>query len=71
MAFAEGFARLDEKALSFKVLLAQRTIEALRVVVVAQSLNPSVPCLDWKATGDALGGEQFVPIFLAVGKSVL
>jgi len=29
MALAEGFACLDEKALSFQVLLAQRTIEAL------------------------------------------
>jgi len=29
MALAERFARLDEKALSFQVLLAQRTIEAL------------------------------------------
>jgi len=29
MAFAERFARFDEKTLAFKVLLAQRAIEAL------------------------------------------
>jgi len=41
------------------------------VVVVAESLNPSVPRLNWEATGHALCGEKFVPIFLAVRKSVL
>jgi len=41
------------------------------VVVVAESLDPSVPRLDREAAGDALSGEQFVPIFFAVGKAVL
>jgi hypothetical protein len=40
------------------------------MIIVVKSLNPTVTGFDWKATRDAFGGEQFVPIFFTVGQSV-
>jgi len=70
VAFAERFASFHKKPLSFQVFLTQRAVETLRVIVVVQCLHPSVSCLYWEATVDTLGGEQFIPIFLAVGQTI-
>ena len=37
-------------------------VKALRVVVVVEGLNPSVPSFYGKTTRDTLGGEQLIPI---------
>lgn len=44
-----------------------RAIEALTVIVVVQSFNPSVTSFDWEATSEAFGCEELIPIGLAVG----
>jgi len=41
------------------------------VVVVVEGLHPPVAGLDREATGNALGGEQLVPVFLTVRQAVL
>jgi len=71
MSFAKGSPLFCKEALSLKVLLACRAIEALAVIVVTQSLNPLVPRLNGKATPKAADGEHLVPIRTAVGKPVL
>lgn len=40
-----------------------RAVEALGVVVVVEGLHPPVPGLDGEAAGNALGGEQLVPVW--------
>jgi len=67
MPFAKRFPRFHEKALAFQVLLTQRAVEALRVVVVVEGLDPTVPGFYGEPAGHALGGKQLVPIFFAVG----
>lgn len=71
VVFAEWPASLREEALSFQVLLAHAAVEALAVVVVGQRLNPAVSRLDGESAGEALGGEQLVPVVFAVGLAVL
>jgi len=41
------------------------------VVVVVEGLHPPVAGLDREATGNALGGEQLVPVFLTVRQPIL
>jgi len=68
---AEWLSRFHKEALTFEVFLAKRAVEALRVVVVVESLDPPVPGLDRESARDALRCEQLVPIFFTVGQSVL
>jgi len=71
VGLAERLSRFDKEALTFKVFLAKRAVEALGVVVVIKSLDPPVSGFDRESAGDALCCEQLVPIFFTVGKSVL
>lgn len=48
-----------------------RAIEALTMVVVGQCLYPTITSLDRETTGKALGGEQLVPVGLAIGLTFL
>jgi len=41
------------------------------VVVVVQSFHPPVSGLNWESTRYTLRGEQFIPVFFTIGKSVL
>jgi len=68
---AEGFSPFGEKALALQVLVAFRALEALAVVVVVEGLDPAIPGLDGEAAAHALGGEQVVPVGLAVREAVL
>ena len=46
-------------------------VKALAVVVVVEGLDPAVSGLDREPAADALGGEEVVPVLLAVGQPVL
>jgi len=41
------------------------------VIVVVESLHPAISGLYWEATRYTLCGKQLIPVFFAVGKSVL
>jgi len=41
------------------------------VVVVVKSFHPTVSSFYWKSAGYTLGGEQFIPVFFTIRKSVL
>uniref|UniRef100_A0AAG5D770 Uncharacterized protein n=1 Tax=Anopheles atroparvus TaxID=41427 RepID=A0AAG5D770_ANOAO len=79
VVFAERTATLGKEALSLEVLFAitinggmtYGAVEALAVVVVVQGLHPLVAGLDGESAGKALGGEQIVPVLLAVGIAFL
>lgn len=71
MVLAERATSFREEALSLEVLLATGAIEALTVVVVVQGLHPLVAGFDGESAGEALGGEQFVPVGFAVGIAFL
>jgi len=67
VALAEWFSGFHEKSLAFEVLLAKSAIEALAMIIVVESLDPSVASFDWESTRYTFGGEEFIPIFFAVG----
>lgn len=67
MALAERFSCFHEKSFAFEVLLAESAIEALAMIIVVESLDPSVTSLDRKSARYTFGGEKFIPIFFAVG----
>lgn len=71
MVLAEWTTTLREEALSFEVLLAAGAVEALTVIVVVQGLHPLVTGFDGESAGKALGGEQLVPVGLAVRIALL
>jgi len=71
VVFAERTTALREEALSFEVLLAASAVEALTVVVVIQGLHPFVTSFNGESAGETLGGEQFIPVVLAVGITFL
>lgn len=71
MSFAEGSTSFGEKALSFKVLLAVCAVEALRVIIIIQSFNPSVASLNGEAACEAFRCEQFIPIVFTIGFALL
>lgn len=71
MVFAERTTALREETLSFEVLLAAGAVEALTVVVVVQGLHPLVASFYGESAGETLGGEQFIPVVLAVGVTFL
>jgi len=64
--FAEGPPLLSEEALSLQGGAAHRTLEALRMEVLIERLHPAVTGLDWKSAADAFGGEELIPVVLAV-----
>lgn len=68
---AERTAAFREEALTLEVLLAAGAVEALTVVVVVHGLHPLVTGFDGESAGEALGGEQFVPVGFAVGIALL
>jgi hypothetical protein len=67
MALAERFSGFYEKSFAFEVLLAKSAIEALAMIIVVESLDPSVTSFNGKSTRYTFGGEEFIPIFFAVG----
>jgi hypothetical protein len=69
--FTEWTTALSEETLTLQILMANRALEALRVIVVVAGLYPAVTGLDRKSTAHTLSGKQLVPIFLAVWKSIL
>jgi len=71
MRLAERLSTLGVETLSFQVLVTFRAFEALAVVVVIKGLNPSISSLNWEATAYTLGGEQLVPICLAIRQAIL
>lgn len=70
MRFTERFATLGEEALPFQILLAFRAFEALAVVVVIQSLDPTVTCLDREPAADALDSEEIIPVSFTVWQAI-
>lgn len=48
-----------------------RAVEALTVIVVRERLHPAVARLHREAAREALGGEQLVPVRLAVRLALL
>lgn len=71
MGLAEWTALLSKEALTLKVLLATRAVEALAMVVVVKGFDPAISSLNWEPTGKAFRGEQLIPISLTVRKTVL
>jgi len=67
---AEWFAGFDEKSLALQVLLAESTVKALAMIVVVEGLNPTISGLNGESARHTLCGEQFVPIFFAIGEAV-
>lgn len=51
--------------------LSYSAVEALTVIVVVQCLHPTIAGLNGEATSIALGGEELIPIGLAVGIAIL
>lgn len=70
MALAEWFPGFDKEALTLKILLAQRAIEALRMVIIIEGLYPAVAGFYWEPAGDTFSCEELIPIFFAVGKPI-
>jgi len=69
--FAKDFTTFCKEAFTLHIFLAETAVEALGVVVVVESLHPPVSRLYWEPTRYALGGKQLIPVFFAIGKSVL
>lgn len=70
MRLTEGSSSFSKEALALQVFLADRALEALGVVVVVQRFNPAISGLDRESAAHALGGEELVPVFFAVGHSI-
>jgi len=71
MALTKRFSRFHKEAEAFKIFLTQRAVKTLGVVVAVERLHPPVPSFNGETASNALGGEQLVPIFLAVWEAVL
>lgn len=41
------------------------------MIIVVQSLDPSIASLDWESASEALGGEKLVPIGFAISIALL
>lgn len=70
VAFAHRSTTFAQKALSFQILFTNRTVEALAVVIVIHSFNPTITSLDRVATSVALGGKKLIPISFAVRQTI-
>jgi len=71
VAFAHGSTTFAQKALSLQILLANRTVEALAVVIVVHCLHPAITGFDRVSTSVTLGGKQLIPISFAVREAIL
>lgn len=67
MRFAERSTSFSKEALTFQILVADRTFEALRMEIAIQCLDPTIAGFNGETTGNAFGSEQLVPVFFAVG----
>lgn len=70
MSLAERLSTFGEEALALQVLVAFRAFEALAVIVVVKSFNPSVTSLYGEAAANTLCRKQVVPVSLAVWQAV-
>lgn len=71
MCSTEGAATLGKEALSLEIAFADGTLEAIGVVVLVQRFHPPVTGGNGESAADALGGEEIIPVLLAVGKAIL
>jgi len=69
--FTKDFATFCIEAFTLHIFSAESAVKTLGVVVVVQSLHPAVSGFNWESTRYALRGEQFIPVFFTIGKSVL
>jgi hypothetical protein len=66
MRLAKWSARLCEKTLSFKILLASRTVETLGVIILVHCLHPPISSLNGESTSVAFRCKQLIPISITV-----
>jgi len=71
VVFTEDFITFCKEAFTLHILSAETAIETLGVVVVVKSFHPTVSSFYWESAGYTLGGEQFIPVFFTIRKSVL
>ena len=71
MGFAVGSTTFGIKRLAFEILMTYGTFETLGVIVVVESLDPSVTGLNRETTADTLGGKKFIPVFFTVRLTIL
>lgn len=57
MALAKWLPGFDEKSLAFEVLLAKCAIETLTVIIIIQSLDPSISSFNRESTGYTFCGK--------------
>jgi len=69
--FTEWFPSFGKETLTLQILPADSAVKTLGVVVVVESFHPPVSSFYWESTRYTLGGEQFIPVFFTIGKSVL
>jgi len=69
--FTKDFATFCIEAFTLHIFSAECAVKTLGVVVVVQSFHPAVSGLNWESTRYTLRGEQFIPVFFTIGKSVL
>lgn len=66
VSFTEWFPALGEETLALKILVAFRALEALTVVIVIKSFDPTVTGLNWETTTNAFGCEKIIPICFTI-----
>jgi len=71
VAFAHGTTAFAQEALTFQVLLANRTAETLAVVVVVHSLHPAISGFDGESASKTFRGKQLVPVGLTIRQTIL
>lgn len=71
MIFAERTTALVVEALTFQVLLAVSAIEALAMIVMIQSLNPSIAGFNGETASETFRSEKLIPIGLTVSIAIL
>jgi len=69
--FTKDFATFCIETLTLQILPAESAVKTLGVVVVVQSFHPAVSGFNRESTRYTLRGEQFIPVFFTIGKSVL
>jgi len=68
--FAKYSSRFRVKAFPLQVVFTHRAVEALRVVVVVESLHPAISSFDRKSARNAFRRKQLIPIFFTIGQAV-
>jgi len=71
MIFAKDSASLSIETFALHIFFAQRAIEALRMVVIIQCFHPPVSSLYGESARYTFCGEQLIPIFFTIRKSIL